>query len=309
MSFGGNAFGSGGGGFGQRPANSGLFGSTSIAPAQEESVDEPTVVDPSDELKDSLKKQLFTSGSYSDFVIKCGGDRYMVHRAIVCPRSAFFEACCNGKFKEAQSKEIDLPDDDPLAVKMMVQYFYHLDYSSHPPTVANNPSRRPSKEQSQAKATTYSFGAGPASVPATAVGIVHHDMSKRSKKQIHKILAKDAAEAGNPKPPPSLSLHAKVYALGEKYDIQGLKAVAAEKFEEEVKDHWDTGDFLSAAQEVYTSTVEEDRLMRDIVVRVFDEHSNLLDKKSVQDVVKGLDLSFDLLMRLAKRSQISRKGF
>lgn len=84
---------------------------------------------------DSLLKE----GKYSDLTITCGDDSYAVHKAIVCSRSPFFAACCDGDFKvgystssqvlahclqEAKSGVVDLPDDDPLAVKMMIRYLY-----------------------------------------------------------------------------------------------------------------------------------------------------------------------------------------
>ncbi|KAF5631134.1 amino acid transport gap1 [Fusarium tjaetaba] len=71
---------------------------------------------------------LLQTGDYSDLTITCGKDQYRVHKAIICPRSNFFKAACDGKFKEAQTGEIDLPDDDPTAVRMMIQYLYHDTY-------------------------------------------------------------------------------------------------------------------------------------------------------------------------------------
>src|SRR5947207_15393716 len=41
---------------------------------------------------------LLESGKYSDLTLTCGDDEYRVHRAIVCPHSAFFEAACGGDF-------------------------------------------------------------------------------------------------------------------------------------------------------------------------------------------------------------------
>lgn len=41
---------------------------------------------------------LFTSQLYSDIIIRCGTDEYKLHRAIICPRSTFFAAACNGAF-------------------------------------------------------------------------------------------------------------------------------------------------------------------------------------------------------------------
>lgn len=49
---------------------------------------------------------IFNSPKYSDLTVFCGGDKYLVHRAIVCPRSKFFDAACDGAFK--------VSDSDPL---------------------------------------------------------------------------------------------------------------------------------------------------------------------------------------------------
>jgi hypothetical protein len=38
------------------------------------------------------ENRVYESGEYSDFKIKCHGDVYLVHKAIVCPRYSFFEA-------------------------------------------------------------------------------------------------------------------------------------------------------------------------------------------------------------------------
>lgn len=42
---------------------------------------------------------VFTSPKYSDLTVFCGRDKYLLHRAIVCPRSKFFDAACDGGFK------------------------------------------------------------------------------------------------------------------------------------------------------------------------------------------------------------------
>jgi hypothetical protein len=99
---------------------------------------------------------------------------------------------------------------------------------------------------------------------------------------------------------PNLAIHASVYSIAEKYGIPGLKALALDKFEKEASVHWGTTDFLDAIQEVYTMTVDHDRGMRDAVVKVISSHMELLDRVQVQEVVKNLDLSFDLLMKMRK---------
>src|SRR4051794_17257066 len=65
---------------------------------------------------------------------------------------------------------------------------------------------------------------------------------------------------------PSLVIHAKVYTLAEKFLIPGLKALAIRKYKAAASASLGIDDFLQSVQEVYTSTVESDRGLRDIVV-------------------------------------------
>lgn len=98
--------------------------------------------------------------------------------------------------------------------------------------------------------------------------------------------------------PSSLVTHAKVYALSQKYNIDGLKLLALEKFKTEAGQDWDTGDFLLAAKEVYTSTSAADQDIRDAVTTVVYEHPEILDRDETQEIIKGLDLGFDVLKRV-----------
>lgn len=98
--------------------------------------------------------------------------------------------------------------------------------------------------------------------------------------------------------PSSLVVHAKVYALSKKYSINGLKLLALEKFRIEADQDWDTGDFLLAAKEVYTSTSAADQDIRDAVTTIVYEHPEILDRDETQELIKGLDLGFDVLKRV-----------
>jgi hypothetical protein len=42
---------------------------------------------------------IYKSGKYSDMAIVCGTREFMVHQAVVCPRSKFFAAACDGSFQ------------------------------------------------------------------------------------------------------------------------------------------------------------------------------------------------------------------
>ncbi|GJC85450.1 hypothetical protein ColLi_08288 [Colletotrichum liriopes] len=87
------------------------------------------IFNPVEELKGSLRI-LYENAEYSDLTIASRDAEYRVHKAIVCPRSDYFAA----KFRELKSKvshNIRYPaNDDPLAVGMVIRYFYHLDYPS-----------------------------------------------------------------------------------------------------------------------------------------------------------------------------------
>ncbi|KAL1627687.1 hypothetical protein SLS56_006219 [Neofusicoccum ribis] len=74
----------------------------------------------------SLKKYLDT-GLYSDLCIKdSDGHEYAVHHILVCGQIPVLENACKPEsgFKEAQSGVINLKDDDPSAVKAMLEFMY-----------------------------------------------------------------------------------------------------------------------------------------------------------------------------------------
>lgn len=94
---------------------------------------------------------------------------------------------------------------------------------------------------------------------------------------------------------PPLVIHARVYALAEKYGIYGLKTLAREKFESLVSDKWDESDFLEATEEVYTTTVDNDRGLRNIILQSFRKWPELASSPDVQNTVQHVPpLAFDL---------------
>lgn len=44
----------------------------------------------------------FNSPKYSDLTVVCDSDVYNLHRAIICPRSTWFDKACDGSFKVRQ---------------------------------------------------------------------------------------------------------------------------------------------------------------------------------------------------------------
>ncbi|UZP39222.1 hypothetical protein NXS19_007038 [Fusarium pseudograminearum] len=240
--------------------------------------------------------KLLTEGIYSDLKITCGTDEYAVHKAIVCSRSPVFARAIGGVFTEAKT-DIKLPDDDPVAVKMMINYLYTQSYV---------PPEAPAASESE---TTSTQKLKPEPVSA--------------KRQCSLGFAIWAAEEPlcpypccasfrppAPPRPPNLVLHAKIYQLGEKYGMKDLMALSLYKFRDEAVTHHHSDSFRHAARFVYGSTVTQDRGMRNAVVQAVKTNIDLLDDKAFQVVIKGTELGFDLLLSLTqtRRGELKREA-
>ncbi|RAO73878.1 uncharacterized protein BHQ10_009890 [Talaromyces amestolkiae] len=162
-----------------------------------------------------------------------------------------------------------------------------LDESAPIKTISKNAKKNKKKHKrlSSASALTATTQANGASVTETGLSNGAH-------------CAKEYVLPIEAPSPSSLVVHAKVYALSKKYNINELKALALEKFRVEADQDWDTGDFLLAAKEVYTSTSAADQDIRDAVTTIVYEHPEILDRDETQELIKGLDLGFDVLKRV-----------
>lgn len=83
-----------------------------------------------------------------------------------------------------------------------------------------------------------------------------------------------------------LLLHTQVYALAEKYDIPTLKQLAKRKFEMAVACYYDAPELADAIEFVYTSTIDSDRGLRDVVLQLFRNHPQLANTQDVFAVIK-----------------------
>ncbi|KAF2135028.1 hypothetical protein P153DRAFT_279199 [Dothidotthia symphoricarpi CBS 119687] len=273
------------------------------------------------ELKSALAS-LFECGKYSDLTIVCGGKRYPVHRALIATRSSFFEGACRNSFREADTGVIDLTEDDASAVEHMVHYFYHLDYLSKPlsrrssqrsarPASPQSPrfSRRPAAKklnlallEDPLLASAAAFhGSMPLTPPADEPSFQSLDVfSKMPGTPTTDQAVDDDLESVHSESEPDtekahLVTHAKVYAIAEKYEIVGLKALSQSKFAQQLQLHIDSAEFPEACQEAYESTFHTDRGLRDIIIQAFRTNPALSMRPDVEMTLRETPgLAFEL---------------
>ncbi|KAF2858025.1 hypothetical protein K470DRAFT_222206, partial [Piedraia hortae CBS 480.64] len=228
--------------------------------------------------------RLLVNGKFSDLRLVCNSRQWAVHRALLCSRSSFFDAACSHAFREARDLVVDLSDDDEEAVEQMICYFYRLDYDiqEQTPTVElRHRSRRPKKvDFSQIRDPLLEMaGLSPPSSPCC------------SPRQDTPPPQSTIMETDNR--PPKLLLHVRVYALAEKYDIPGLKELARSKFEISLACHYDSPEVPEAIEEVYCSTIDSDRGLRDVIVQLFMQHPLLATTPAVRALLDDMSPFMD----------------
>jgi len=114
--------------------------------------------------------RLHSSGKWSDMVIKCGDRTWNVHKAIVCSQSAPLAAAFKHGFKEAETGEITLEEDEPEVVDLMIQFLYtskYKDSSKEDKSTSATPSPKPTSDSFQSAGAAGLFNP-PKTVPNLA---------------------------------------------------------------------------------------------------------------------------------------------
>jgi speckle-type POZ protein len=97
-----------------------------------------------------------SSSAFSDLTLICGGKVFKVHKVVLCTQSEVFRKLLDGNFKvhsltvrlfttvaintkmsqENGAKFVNLPDDEPRVLEVLIHYMYHfdLDTTSRPKT-------------------------------------------------------------------------------------------------------------------------------------------------------------------------------
>lgn len=170
---------------------------------------------------------------------------------------------------------IDLPDENPAIVKLLVQYLYEGEYTVPRATTPPHPTN---------------------SDPEAHVCVEHYRRGQKGDLDIcyHGRFFNTCStpchsrfcvlpEAPAPNEPDDdhnpLLIHAKVYVAAIKYDVAGLEAVVEQEFMQACDDRYDRPSFAVAARYVFENTPENDRGLREIVTKTVVKHGHDLLKK------------------------------
>ncbi|KAI4748053.1 amino acid transporter [Aureobasidium sp. EXF-12298] len=224
----------------------------------------------------SMLGRLHANGAYSDLKIVCGSDTYLVHKAIVCPQSDFFRAACRpDTFAEGRTGVINIPAS-----------------SGRPNAFYDQPFNAEEFDWDLDVETTES-------VKIMIHYFYHHDYLERETAKLQ--FYSDKCRNG------MLAEHSRMYAMGEKYGVPGLKALAIAKVQKAFVRIHHAG--LAAATIIaYKSTPETDRGLRAAVLNALDCCRRLYDdNEELQQIIFRIsEISYGLYRRMIERETPGR---
>jgi hypothetical protein len=205
--------------------------------------------------------------------------------------------------QEHEQGRIDLPDDEPPIIKLMIDYIYSAEYEP----------QLPQDMTALTTATTdmrpkHSCKSGHMACPnyiSSRLVCIHHTCGISCAFTCLDFTcdACDPPPIIIPGPPEQLLIHAKMYEIADKYHVSGLKALSQFKFQLACARFWDLGVFAEAAEYAFSSTPEDDVGLRKIVARTISEHMGLLKKKDVGALLMEFNgLAYELLMDKAEKN-------
>lgn len=281
-----------------------------------------------------LIEDLYSSGKYSDMIIKCQDRQWNVHRTVVCLQSKPLAAAVDGYFKEATTGEIDLEEDEPEIVGLMLQFLYKGTYpdgrtgskvsgnstasdeTNVKNTVQQSMFSRPSFDFSATRSPVFSYPSASAT-PAVPPNAPFGPYNGGSTSSIFRpILGAEAAtpDLSYPAPvdstinPTALITNARVYVIAEQYDIEPLKVLARTKYAEIVPSTWNSTQFVQSLKFIYDGTPDnismKDKL-REVAMNTAGQHAReLMEKEEFLALCKERgDIATDVL-----KASLNRKA-
>ncbi|CAN9427199.1 unnamed protein product [Alternaria sp. RS040] len=263
----------------------------------------------------AIMRELLASSDYSDFTITCRSDTYRVHKNIVCERSSFFkraERFPRPVGEEASEGKADLPQDEPQIVRLLVQYLYENDYKED--SDENGEQKRKEKQAAIDLRSQRSPGGcgyllnflhrcGQGCSYPTVWVCPHHRCNDNCKINCNFTCStcSPIVEGEDWTDPKLLLLHSKMYAIGDKYDVAGLKELARTKFSIVCMSLWNDEAFVQVAEHALNSTPDSDVGLREVLCQTIVSHIELLNKPAVADLLdKHTKFMFKVLRHVSE---------
>jgi hypothetical protein len=202
---------------------------------------------------------------------------------------------------------IDISFDEPDIVKLLVDYIYSTDYAPELPSGPTLHATEPTWEYDPARneaGTKYSYkfphNCKPDCPTDYAMCPPHHRCGHQCDDNCKDFICSLCYPAVLDGDASQMLLHAKMYAIGDKYKVLGLQQLAREKFVRACVNFWDDKQFAVAARYAHASTPATVMGLRLLVYKVIAEHLDLMMKK------KEIHEVMDEFNRLAKGVLICR---
>jgi hypothetical protein len=157
------------------------------------------------------------------------GRLFAAHEDVLC-LSPFFAAACRGKFLEAESKRINLPDEEPEIFSCVLEYLYKGDYY---PRLLHNKRRSTWELEDAVKSPNPESGGGRGSVEATTYI-----------SSVREHLLRDTV----------------IYCAAEKYGLEELKRLSLRK--QGLQSGIEVATILRSARYAYDNTPDTDSRLR-----------------------------------------------
>lgn len=184
-------------------------------------------------LQKSMDESPPTEGSLTSPIITLTvgreGRLFAAHEDVLC-LSPFFAAACRGKFLEAESKRIDLPDEEPEIFSCVLEYLYKGDYY---PRLLHNKRRSSWELEDATKPPNLENRGGCGGVEATTYI-----------SSVGEHLLRDTV----------------IYCVAEKYGLEELKRLALRK--QGLQSGIEVATILRSARYAYDNTPDTDSRLR-----------------------------------------------
>lgn len=114
---------------------------------------------------------------------------------------------------------------------------------------------------------------------------------------------KDSSNPTDPLAEDSLLTSTKVYVAADKYDIPGLRTLAADKFTTAIATQWNTASLPTCLDFIYHQLPDSDTVLKKVALKVIAEHIKELEDRGefVAMFKAGGEIAFDVLQATSSR--------